>query len=67
MSIEIERDGNGYVNVFNRLSKKVTIGLEADIKSWSLGFQISFYQEDTWKYYVGVYFLCFSIFIGIDW
>lgn len=65
--MEIEKDGDGYVNIHSTFSKKVVIGAEMDIKTFNIGFQASVHQRSSWKYYVGVYFLFFGLFIGIDW
>lgn len=63
----IETDGDGYVNIHSRLTKRLTVGFEADIKTFNLGFQVSVLQKTSWKFYIGIYFLCFAAFIGLDW
>lgn len=63
----IETDSDGYVNIYSRLTKRLTVGVEADIKTFNLGFQVSVLQKTSWKFYIGIYFLCFATFIGLDW
>lgn len=63
----IETDSDGYVNIHTRLTKRLIVGFEADIKTFNLGFQISARQKTSWKFYIGIYFLSFALFLGLDW
>lgn len=56
-----------YVVAYKKIAGRIFLGAEADISSWSIGGQLCYKQIKSWKYYIGIYFLCFAIFVGIDW
>jgi hypothetical protein len=63
----IEKEGQTYTNIYADISKRIKLGVEVDWKTISFGTHIAYFTEDNWKFYIGIYFLWFSIFLGVDW